>query len=163
MMRRWLGATAMVGLLALASGCDNVVPPASVGTRVLSHSQSGNGDVRLAYEASEADAVLLTDQAAFDAWFGSLPPSVQDDLQDDAGAVDLTAAFAVVGYYPRCQEESRVLDRGEGAVTFDVYVPEGKEEILCAWSPIQLDVYRVGLDEVGVSDAAEVKIVEAER
>ena len=59
---------------------------------------------------------------------------------------------------PECAQ-GRLRDLGDGKIRFDVWVPSGEKGTACAWSPLQVEVWIVGLDELKVSSADDVELV----
>ncbi|MEJ7720824.1 MAG: hypothetical protein WKF58_10420 [Ilumatobacteraceae bacterium] len=127
-----------------------------VGEQVASWSE-GNGSVdgeALRKVKSEGSATLLRTAAARDAFVDSLPAGLDPG---ELASIDLDTNLLVVGAYPKCMEEARVLtDAAHTSVWFHVYVPERDAGTVCAWSPHTVEVWKVPLAELGDADPAEL-------
>ena len=79
------------------------------------------------------------------------------DLQPPMRQPSFDGNVAVAGNYFKCTEYSYLLGE-DGEISFHVDIPQADEEVLCYWSPNQFVVYEVSLDDLGVSDPADVTI-----
>ena len=79
------------------------------------------------------------------------------DLQPPMRQPSFDGNVAVAGSYFKCTEYS-YLDAEDGEISFHVDIPQADEETLCYWSPNQFVVYEVSLNDLGVSDPADVTI-----
>jgi len=127
-----------------------------VGEQVAFWSE-GNGSVdgtALRKVKSEGSATLLRTAAARHAFVDSLPAGLDPG---ELASIDLDTNLLVVGAYPKCMEEARVLtDPAHRSVWFHVYVPERDVGTMCAWSPHTVEVWKVPLAELGDADPAEL-------
>lgn len=163
--------TAAIGLTLLVTGCERSVDgtpdqspgpssPSStssdlVGYRKITWNESqGPAEALKQYDATHDDLLLRTPDE-YEQWRVVLLAP----MNIDAEGVTLTDQVAVVGSYHKCMESSGVRDLGDGKIRFDVWVPPGKKGTACAWSPLQVEVWIVGLDELKVSSADDVELV----
>jgi len=159
-----IGATACGSLQGpTAGGADPVETTSSepiaipVGEQVVvwSEGDSSIDGETLRKVKSDARATLLRDDAERDAFVDSLPADLD---QGELGSIDLDANLLVVGAYPKCMEEAEVLtDGAHTSVWFHVYVPESDEDVMCAWSPHTVEVWKVSLADLGDADPAELE------
>ncbi len=131
-------AAALAGLGGL-TGCGPVQH--RVGTLVGHWSQS---EAQGRPNDYAGPPVLVTDPAGWQTAASRLPERLAADPALAGNAFE--TSVLVVGSYPRCREQSRVLDEGGGRLVFEVHNPE--PNVSCVWSPLQIDVWRVDLSSL---------------
>lgn len=99
------------------------------------------------------DGVFAT-QEDLDEWLAGQPADlgVADALDEP---IDLEDSVAVVLAFGSCGNQVVPVTDGAGAVAGDVRTVETIE---CAWAPLTLVLFEVGLDELGVDDPADVRL-----
>ncbi|MGC5616972.1 hypothetical protein [Georgenia sp. Z1491] len=143
-----LSALLALGACTDDAGADGL---AVVGTSVAGWQQSADlmGDV----EVGEFTALLRT-QEEYTAWLDGLPH--QEVTRDALTAeLDLTDSVALAAAHPVCEERIEVVTDGEGALASRT-VSTSDDQVDCAWSPIQVSVVEVPLEELGVDSADDV-------
>lgn len=141
---RAASTAAATAALALAAGCTGSghVEDADL---LVGWSQASDEWVA---EVMPIPATLVATEAELAAWLATMPDAVGDS--EELSEADLDEVFLVIGGYHRCREVSAVdVDGGSGEVTFVVFVPEGDEQVACAWSPYQIDVWAVPVQALG--------------
>lgn len=153
-----VGALALT-LLGVAACGDDAEPPGGeevVGTTLATWIQ----DSATAGEEIEVptDTVLSSEQDYRD-WLEDLagPPEMAEALDVE---LDLETSVAVVASFRQCDNALRLVTDGSGAVDAQVYDPTRDEIFACAWSPHVVQLYVIGLDELGVDSADDVHLVE---
>lgn len=146
---------ALVGCLlaALLPACSTVLPEATVGHVVVEWDEAT--DAIEGFD-KQADPLLLSTEAQWQDWVDALPGEMREARNDAIEAVDLDDSVLLVAVWGRCTEEGNVADVGGGAVRFELHDPE--PHTLCAWSPIQVQVWDLPLSELDV-ERGEVHLV----
>jgi len=163
---RSLAAVAL--LVALLAGCGRGVGgpvarlPTSQNVGSLVHrwaeSDSAEAPGVRAIRRGYLEPQLITTKAAWSRFVHGLPSSLRDeDARDDLGRVDLRNSVVVVAAYGKCTEISHVERRGDAELAF---VVTSKPRVNCAWSPTQLEVWRVSLEEAGVTDRSKIHLAD---
>lgn len=147
------GALLLVGVAA--GSCRTA--DETVGRLVASWSEQENPAVTTVLPA-DSSAILVRDQQEWEAWIVALPSSLRDIADGGLSSFAIEDSVVVVGKYPRCVEQSRILDLGEGQLRFDVFTAPEDEGTLCAWAPVQLEVHEVKLADIGVPAASEATL-----
>lgn len=146
---------ALVGLLP---GCAGDEPGAGqeVGTLELSWSQDGPAGDLVDEVPVPQEGLLLSTPAERDAWLDSLPAALREsgstasESVTDLAAADLEEEVLVVGSFPSCTERGMVLvDADTDPVSLWFHVDRPEDGYLCEWSPVQLQVWSVPLEEIG--------------
>lgn len=92
--------------------------------------------------------VLITSDEEWDRWLATLPALMRETRSREIDAVDLDSSVLVIGEYGDCDVTSSVIHKGEGALAFQSL--QGEPPVVCAWSPLRVEVWRVTLHELGV-------------
>lgn len=106
-----------------------------------------------------AGATLLTTAAERDAWVEALPADLSDERADDVLAVDLSAAVLIVGVWGNCRQQSEIRHEGDGTLRFRVRNLDDPP-VVCAWSPLQVEVWQVTLAELDGVDRSAVQLAD---
>lgn len=144
----WLRVAASTAAILLTGACGSNAGP--VGELHQAWHQADDPVVE--YVGSHASPILIRDQSEFDAWQQTLPAPMQSDVED----ITLDEQVAVVGYYGKCKQVSSIQHLGDGELRFDVSIPPEDEGIDCAWSPLNVELWIIGLDELGVDDPGDI-------
>ncbi|GAB3817459.1 hypothetical protein GCM10028820_18450 [Tessaracoccus terricola] len=137
----------------LLSACGPQTPGPTVGRVVVAWDEAQ-------HELEEFDGQpprqLLTTEQEWEAWVESLPTAMQEANASAIEAVVMDDSVLLVAVWNRCTQVGTVVDEGDGAVRFVVHDPE--PDTLCAWSPMQVQVWDLPLSQLGV-ERAEVHLV----
>lgn len=153
-MTRLVRALAACALAApLLSACAAQAPDPTVG-RVLVAWDEAQDDLE-EFDGQPPTQLLATEQEWED-WAASLPAAMQEANAAALEAVTMDDSVLLVAVWNRCTEVGSVVDEGDGAVRFVVHDPE--PDTLCAWSPMQVQVWDLPLSELGV-ERTEVHLV----
>lgn len=103
-----------------------------VGSLVFDESESGSDgeDVR-AYADANPDPLLLGSAEELSAWRIGLPGELPGDASLASAVSLMDDAVAVAASYPRCMETSAVMLHADGEITFEVWIPEEKQNTVC--------------------------------
>lgn len=166
MMRSGLrSAVALLLLGAVLAGCrwdtdgpGARLPVAQVGSLVHRWAESDSAEapgVR-AVRRHHLEPQLITDEQQWSRFVRGLPASLRTtEARQDLDRVDLRHSVVVVAAYGKCTEVSHLEDRGDARLAF---VVTSDPKTNCAWSPTQLEIWQVGLDELGVDDGGSVRL-----
>ena len=147
----------LVLILALVLGvaaCDAPNPPVDrVGRAVVQWDEESRDPLP---QAATSEGTLLRDEAAWQAWLDTLSPEMVELKQQQLSAVSLEGAVVVVATWGRCTEEARIADLGGGRIAFQVINTD--PSVVCAWTPMRVQVWQVPLTDLGVT-AGEVELV----
>jgi hypothetical protein len=123
--------------------------PADVGDQVAGWVQDAGTDI-----SGIALDGLATTQEELDDWLAAQPADLGIAEALDA-PVDLEDSVAVILSFGSCGNTLTPVTDGAGAVAGDV---RQVETIDCAWAPLTLVLYEIGLDELGIDDPADARI-----
>ncbi|MDO4244102.1 MAG: hypothetical protein Q4C85_10170 [Actinomyces sp.] len=99
---------------------------------------------------------LLGTETAWQEWLAALPAPVSAAVTAETPPTDFSTHLLVVDAAVVCREESRLTSPAPRELQVLATAPA--EEVLCTWSPVELVVFSVGLDELGVASAEEVTV-----
>ncbi|WP_106850049.1 hypothetical protein [Blastococcus sp. Marseille-P5729] len=132
-----------------------------VGKLVFNETEgSSNGDAVRAYAESSPDPMLLRSAEELTAWRSGLPGELGDDASVVSAPSLMDDAVAVAASYPKCMETSAVMAHDGGKISFEVWVPEEHKNTACSWSPVELELWIVELDELGADSPEDVELVD---
>lgn len=169
-MRAKRKSAVALALLALTTACTTTTdgagtPPSSAGPSsspqsptvgAMHHSWSeADTDTVRDYDDATEDVVLVRTPQELQAWAAGLP----SEMREGFTAPNLSGAVAVVGNYPKCMESSAVRSPAAAQVRFDVWIAPEDQGTACAWSPLQVEVYVVQLDEIDADSPEGVELV----
>lgn len=133
-------------------------------TEAENHIGIGTSVIHLGQEIfDEVAYIVITEPLLFrteEEWTQWYERAILEDLRDlqpPMSEPSFDGNVAVAGNYFKCSEYS-YLDAEDGEISFHVDIPQADEETLCYWSPNQFVVYEVSLNDLGVSDPADVTI-----
>ncbi len=103
--------------------------------------------------------VLLPDATAYDDWLETVPSeggmraalTVEPELED---SVLLAFRHSV------CHSHEVAITDGAGRVTTVSRPDDPDQQIACAWSPMQVGIFHIELDDLGVAGADEVELAD---
>ena len=127
----------------LLAGCTP--PSTEVGEVVVFWSEGNSADGVGEFDGS---TTLFPDQSAWDAWVLDLPAGMREARAEGLAGVSLVDSVAVVTVANICTGHMRVVHRGEGRLSAELVGEDPNTN--CVWSPMQVTVWDVPLDVLGV-------------
>ncbi len=149
---RWIRIVAAVAVLAGCSPSPEEPPPAVGRVEVIWQQEDGDP---VGESVLESGAVLLPDDAAWQAWVEALPPDMHEARAEELAKVTLEDSVKVVAVWGRCREYSSIRRAAPGELEFRI-TPIDDEPVVCAWSPRRVEVWTVDLTSAGADRDAIV-------
>lgn len=137
---RWIGVLVAMAVLA---GCTPAQEEPAVGRLEVSWHQEDDDPVGL-----DSGVTLLRDEVAWQAWLDALPADMRQARADDLARVFLDDSVKVVAVWGMCRQTSSIHLTGPGELDFRITALDDPPA-LCAWSPVRVQVWSIGLDAVG--------------
>lgn len=157
MVKEVLGIVATLGLM---SGCGVISLETNavdhVGENVLAVSER---DIPAVAELDLPEPRLFRSQEEWDDWYASeVPLDVREYEVDGLPGPSFDNSVAVAGAVRVCDESATIVHDGDGqiALALEVLVEVSTP---CTESPTLFTVYEVALDQIDVSDPADVDLV----
>lgn len=137
---RWIGVLVAMAVLA---GCAPEPEEPVVGRLEVAWQEENGDPVDL-----DMGVTLLRDQAAWQAWLDALPPDMHEVRSDELARVVPDDSVKVVAVWGMCRQRSSIHRIAPGELDFRITALDDPPA-LCAWSPVRVEVWSIGLDEVG--------------
>lgn len=155
-----VAVVAFAVLLAVA-GCvpgagSPPTPGPSVGQEVARWDQGS--DTALDVDGAPEGTQVIGTEPAWQEWLAGLPEPLAAAMTAEVPQTDFSTHLLVVHGRFVCEEDLRLSSPATHELQIVVTSPQ--DEVHCAWSPYELTVFRVRLDELGASAAEEVVLRE---